>query len=174
VTKGVPLSYITVWGAGAPATQPGDNDHVVVANRVETAVDGYVIGLRYFRALIDASCHLGMLQNDAADNIIDSLVFYRRSGVASPDGEWQSRYFRTQHRFLAGDRFVVAVHFQDGQYWRDSGALGSGPQVNGDLRFTQDGDGGSNGLYSYVRLLPDNTFGSTAYGVDVIFRSDAQ
>ena len=96
--------------------------------------------------------------------------FIKRGGISSPDGEWQSAYFRKQHHFVANDRFVVGVHFQDGQYWRESGALNGAPMVNGNLRFTEDGDGGQNGLYSYVRLLPDNTFGSTAYGVDVIYR----
>jgi hypothetical protein len=172
VTKGLPWTYSTVWGVGTPAVQPGDNDHVMVSNRVETAVPGCVIGVRFFRALIDSSVHVGFLLSDQVDDILDAATFYRRPGVASPDGEWQSRYFRKQHHFSANDRFVVGVWFADGQYWRTSDALNGAPMVNGNLRFTEDGDGGSNGLYSYVRLLPDQTFGSAAYGVDVIFRED--
>lgn len=172
MTKGLPWTYSTVWGASTPAVQPGDNDHVMVANRVETAEPGCVIGVRFFRALIDSSVHVGFLLSDQVDDILDAATFYRRPGVSSGDGEWQSRYFRKQHHFAANDRFVVGVWFADGQYWRTSDALNGAPMVNGILRFTADGDGGSNGLYSYVRLLPDQTFGSAAYGVDVIFRAD--
>lgn len=144
----------------------------MVANRVEVTAGGYVVGVKFYRALIDSSVHVGFLLTDQVDDIIDATVFHRREGIDSPDGEWQSAYFRKQHRFEANDRFVVGVHFADGQYWRTSDALNGAPMINGDVRFTEDGDGGTNGIYSYVRLQPDNTFGSAAYGVDVIYRAD--
>ncbi len=148
-----------------------DPNAVSVGYRVETAVAGRVIGVKYFRDLNDGNEHIGMLLTPGLD-LLDCTLFHKVAATGSGPDAWHSAYFRKMHRFGVGDRFVIAVFFGGGNYWSDTGLVASSPFVNGNLTITQDGDGGSNGLFTYGNLVPTSSFGSSIYGVDVLFLED--
>jgi len=149
-----------------------DPNPVSVGFRLETAVPGRVIGVKFFRDLNDGNEHVGMLITDDLSEIIDVVKFHKIAASGSGPDQWHSAYFRKMHHFSGSGRFVVACFFGGGNYWSDTGLVASAPFVNGNLTITQDGDGGDNGLFTYGNLVPTSTFGSSIYGVDVIFLED--
>lgn len=173
MSKGLPPVYTFGWPAGTPGSFSNDfSTGVVVGMRMQAAVAGAVVGVRFFRELGDEGEHVGLLLAAGNLAILDVTKFHQVAASGVGADKWHSAYFRRFHRIGATGRFVVAVLFQNGGYYSEPAALATGPMVNGNLRFTGDGDGGSNGLFSYGGVLPTSTFNSNAYGVDCIYRED--
>lgn len=170
---GLPNDYKNAWSGDPTNDSGGDAIPVTLALRMKTDVAGRVFGVRFFRDLADGDPHIGMLFAASNLELLDVTLFHQVVAAGSGADGWHSAYFRKAHRFAADDRFVVGVMFGHGRYWLTPGALNGTDMTNGNLHITADGDGGDNGLYQYGFIIPDQTFGHAAYGVDVIFLEDA-
>lgn len=169
--------YQTLWQNAVPGTWGGDNSEVVLGTRVRFGVDGAVLGAKFYKDNGDGSEHLALLMDGwHVGTVLATALFHPVTASNIPgDNYWQSIYFPRQVKVSAGDERVIAVWFPAGNYWREAGGLAAGPVVSEDLTAPQDGDGGDNGIYTVGNGwdLP-LTFGSGFYGIDIIFRSDAE
>lgn len=165
-------TYVNAWSGVPTSDAGGDTAAVTLGLRIRADVSGRVMGVRFFRDLGDDAEHVGLLWQDSDMKLLDACVFHRVAASGSGQDGWHSAYFRKPQRVTAGGRFVIGVHFAAGRYWVTPLALESAEVVNGNLAIVRDGDGGSNGMFSYGTLHPNNAFRSTAYGVDVIFLED--
>lgn len=168
-------TYGSVWNGTAPSSDGGDTATVLLGMRVRALQDGWIIGAQYQRNLANSGQHLGMVWNAAADEIERVQLFQWHAADGSGPGDWEHCYFHKRYRLLEGEVATVAVWFQTGGYWRGLGYLDGSPLVGDGVEFPADGEVGDNGLYSYLNDWGlYNTYGSTAYAIDVLFQKQVE
>jgi hypothetical protein len=85
---------------------------------------------------------------------------------------WQQVNFATPVAITAGTTYVASYHTTNGEYSADPNYFAAA-QTNGPLTALADAGSGGNGVYAYgsTSLFPTNSFNSTSYGVDVLFKA---
>jgi hypothetical protein len=84
---------------------------------------------------------------------------------------WQQVNFATPVAITAGTTYVASYH-TNGNYSADPNYFATA-HTNGPLTAPSSPASGGNGVYAYGSggLFPTNTYNSTSYGVDVLFRA---
>ena len=83
---------------------------------------------------------------------------------------WQQVNFSSPVAITAGTTYVASYH-TNGDYSADPNYFATA-QTNGPLTAPSSSSSGGNGVYAYgsSSLFPTNSFNSTSYGVDVLFK----
>jgi len=163
------FEYQTSWASDEPAEAWGGNFPLVVVNIFEFAVDGYIVGARYFRVADDLDSHVAGVFLEL-DNTLLGVSKFPTILEASPVG-WQHCYFRPRVPVLAGVLYAVGASFGGGYYGYTEDALTAGPIVTEDVTQIQDSGAHWNGAYGDGFALGGGWThaAGTRFGVDCLF-----
>ncbi len=159
----------TIW---APSTLPGTIDsgdtlsyELGVKFRADS--DGYILGVRFYKATTDTGTHLGHLWSPTGTgNPLSSATFVNESASG-----WQQVMFASPVPVSANSTYVASYFAPAGHYSIDSSFFASAGVDNPPLHALANGVDGSNGVYSQspTSVLPTSSFNSSNYWVDVIY-----
>ncbi|MEU5805971.1 DUF4082 domain-containing protein [Streptomyces sp. NPDC047718] len=157
----------TLWNSTtAPSTANvvDDANSVELGTRFQTAVNGYVTGITFYKGPKNTGTHTGSLWS-ASGQLLATGTF----GSETLSG-WQQLNLTTPVAVTAGTTYVVSYHAPNGNYSVDGGYFAAAHRSY-PLVAPADGSGGANGLYKYgaSTTFPTNTFGSVNYWVGPVF-----
>ncbi|MEU4731982.1 DUF4082 domain-containing protein [Streptomyces sp. NPDC023588] len=157
-----------LWSATAtPSTaNVGDDaNSVELGTRFQSAVNGYVTGVTFYKGPGNTGTHTGSLWS-AGGTLLATGTF----GSETLTG-WQRLQFASPVPITAGTAYVASYHAPNGNYSVDGGYF-TGAHRSYPLVAPADGGAGAgNGLYKYgaATAFPANTFGSVNYWVGPLF-----
>ncbi|MFD7554756.1 DUF4082 domain-containing protein [Streptomyces sp. NPDC059835] len=157
----------TLWtGTTTPSTANvgDDTNSVELGTRFQSAVNGYITGISFYKGPNNTGTHTGSLWS-ANGTLLATGTF----GSETLTG-WQQLKFATPVAITAGTSYVASYHAPNGNYSVDGGYF-TAAHRSYPLVAPADGTGGANGLYKYgaSSSFPTNTFGSVNYWVGPIF-----
>lgn len=152
------------------ATVPGnieattDTTSVELGMKFQSDIDGYILGVRFYKGINNTGVHSGTLWNSTGT----SLATVTFSGETSSG--WQQQLFASPVAISANTTYVVSYHAPVGLYSYDHNGFAA-DVANSPLRGLADGFDGDNGLFFYdpSSVFPTNTFNKSNYYVDVVF-----
>ncbi|MFI5547274.1 DUF4082 domain-containing protein [Streptomyces sp. NPDC051815] len=157
----------TLWsGSATPSTANvgSDTNSVELGTRFQSAVNGYITGVTFYKGPGNTGTHTGSLWS-ASGTLLATGTF----GSETLSG-WQQLQFATPVPITAGTTYVASYHAPNGNYSVDGGYF-SGAHRSYPLVAPADAPGSANGLYKYgsATAFPSNTFGSVNYWVGPVF-----
>jgi hypothetical protein len=154
----------------SPTTKPsqidsGDAAGVELGVRFRSDFDGYISGIRFYKAVTNTGSHIGNLWTNKG------TLLARATFTSETASGWQQVKFANPIAVSANTTYVASYfapsgHYSDSVlYFANSGS--DAPPVH----LLQDGVDGGNGVYSYssVTTFPASSFHSTNYWVDVVY-----
>jgi hypothetical protein len=159
-----------------PSTVPGnpaenDSSAVELGVKFQSAVDGFVTGIRFYKGNGNSGTHVGTLWSDDGDELA-SVTFTNETATG-----WQQAIFDSPVPVVAGTTYVASYHAPNGRYAVDEGDEGGfdSAVTNGPLTALASGSSGGNGVYAYGNGgFPTNTYAESNYYVDVVFTTDGE
>jgi hypothetical protein len=158
----------TIWPSTAtPAATAADTNAVELGVKFRAGSNGSITGIRFYKATSNTGTHVASLWS-ASGTLLGRVTFTSETAQG-----WQQANFATPISIAAGMIYVASYHTDTGHYGADSGYFAIAGVDNGPLHALKDGVSGGNGLYAYgpKSLFPTNTYKSTHYWVDVVFKS---
>lgn len=145
-----------------------DTNSVELGTRFQSAANGYVTGITFYKGPGNTGTHTGSLWS-ASGTLLATGTF----GSETLSG-WQQLHFTTPVPITAGTSYVASYHAPNGKYAVDGGYF-TAAHRSYPLVAPADGSGGANGLYKYgaSAAFPTNTFGSVNYWVGPVFTTTA-
>lgn len=144
-----------------------DAHELEVGVKFKTAVDGFILAIRFFKAQSNPGPHVVTLWDASTKKLIQSAMV---SGETASG--WQTQNFGTAIPVKANTTYIASYHMMKGNYWvaRDAAGLVSGIR-SGNLYAFGDAEAGGNGVYAYgpQNTFPDKTYHQSNYWVDVVF-----
>lgn len=166
------IQYESWWLDNYPSAHQPDTTAVILANVYRFEVAGLVLGARYFRDASDGGQHRAWIVRPGDPNPVAIAAFHPRAVAAGGPDSWQHAYWSKSVKVAAGDIAIVCVHFSDGNFYYDAGAVLIGDVTHGNVTAVQDTEAHHNGQFTYhPDLRLSDTFGATLYGVDVLFQA---
>ena len=171
-------STIALSGAGdnfspsiwPPATTPaqidsGDSNGVELGVRFQSATDGLITGIRFYKSAANTGTHIGNLWTNLGVQLATAPF------TAETASGWQEVTFASPVPISANTPYVASYYAPNGRYSDSSGYFAISGFTNGNLAAYQDSSTTPNGLYNYgsTSTFPSNSYGSTNYWVDVAF-----
>jgi hypothetical protein len=157
---------VSIWD---DATIPGigsanDPDPIEVGLKFQSAVNGAVTGIRFYKGPANPGPHVGNLWT-ATGTLLGSVVFANETATG-----WQTQALPTPVPIEANTTYVVSYHTSSGGYAVDVGYFAAGGVDNDPLRALGNGEAGGNGVYAYgaSSTFPNQTFNAANYWVDVV------
>ena len=161
---------ISVWNKTAIPTNPFEFDPNAVELGVKfiSEVDGYVIGILFYRGSGNDGPHIGNLWSSNGQ-LLATAVF----SDATEFG-WQQVEFDDPVHITEGEVYVASYFAPHGNYAADDNFFTDKGVTNGPLQLLQEGVSGGNGVYVYGPNsdFPNKTYKATNYWVDVLFYAD--
>jgi hypothetical protein len=155
----------TIFDFTVPATvDGGDTSGIALGVKFTSDVNGFVTGLRFYKAATNTGTHVATLYTSGG-SVLGQATF---SGET--ESGWQAVTFASPVEIVAGTTYVASYHAPNGHYSVTSAAFATAATVNGPLRALSDAVT-NNGVYAYssVPTFPSNNFNATNYWVDVLF-----
>jgi len=160
-----PVSYSIFPSTAAPAV-PLNNDAqgIALGMKFRSAQNGFIRGVRYYKAVGATGTHTGHLWS-AAGALLGSTTF-----AGDTASGWQQALFALPIAINANTTYVVSVFSPSGDYSATKPYF-TQAVINDPLRALADGEDGPNGLYSYsaVSVFPTSSFNASNYWVDLVF-----
>jgi hypothetical protein len=169
-TTGTPPSLpatcpCTIWdAAAAPLSGPSsDVASVELGVRFRSDVGGLVTGVRFYKFASNTGPHTASLWTPTG-----AFLGFGTFTNESESG-WQEMTFTSPVFITANLTYIASYHTDSGHYAASEGYFQSAVD-NAPLHALQDGADGASGVYHYgTRSLPNQTYASTNYWVDVVF-----
>ncbi|MCK1716791.1 DUF4082 domain-containing protein [Bradyrhizobium sp. 141] len=141
-----------------------DPNSVELGVKFQTSTPGDIIGIRFYKGPTNTGTHLADLWSSTG-TLLATATF-----TSETANGWQQVNFATPVTIMPGTTYVASYHTA-GNYAADPGLLANAI-TNGPLTAPSSGSIGGNGVFAYGTdsLFPTNTYNSTSYGVDVVFR----
>lgn len=163
-----PASGLTLW---PPSTTPSvaafpDGAAVELGVKLRADAEGTIAGVRFYKGSTNTGAHVGSLWS-AGGTLLASAPFVNESATG-----WQEVLFTTPVSVSAGQTYVASYFAPNGNYAAD-GNYFANEYVRAPLRAPASSTAGGNGVYKYGGGFPDETYNSTNYWVDVVFREPA-
>jgi len=134
--------------------------------RFTSTANGYVTGIRFYKAAANTGTHVGSLWTTEGA-LLTSVTFDQES-----DSGWQQAAFTYPVAVSEGSTYIVSYSAPQGHYSADPRQFVT-DWVNGPLTATADRGGASNGIYSTTPgRFPDRTYNATGYAVGPVFIPD--
>jgi hypothetical protein len=157
----------TLWpNTAVPATtdMTGDTNSVELGTRFQSAVDGYVTGVTFYKGAGNTGTHTGSLWSADGTQLA--------TGTFSSETQtgWQVLTFAHPVPVTAGTTYVVSYHAPAGNYAVDGGYF-AGAHQSYPLTGLPDTASAPNGVYRYGSdpAFPNAGYGSANYWVAPIF-----
>lgn len=155
-------------------TPTGDNLNdnlgpIELGMKFRSSVDGYVIGVRFYKTTGNTGTHIGELYSRTGTRLAQ-VAF-----TGETTNGWQTAYFSTPVAITANTTYVIAYFSPNNFYTSDNNWFNTAT-INGTLTGLADGTDGNNGLYKYTATpaFPNATFQKANYWVDVVFSQNQQ
>lgn len=153
-----------------PTTAPAiaavnDPSSVELGMKFQATENGDITGLLFYKGPGNTGPHVADLWSSTG-----TLLATANFTNETPSG-WQQVNFASPVAITAGTTYVASYHTNSGDYAADPG-LFANALTNGPLTAPSSASSGGNGVYAYGSgsLFPTNSFNSTSYGVDVVFK----
>ena len=157
----------TIWQSTATPTvvDAGDNKAIEVGVKFRADSNGYIYGIRFYKAAANVGTHLGHLWS--SDGTLLSTATFTNEGSSG----WQQVFFQNPVAIAANTTYVASYFAPSGDYSADSGYFASSGVDAPPLHALANGIDGSNGLFLYGPNggFPTDSFNSGNYWVDVIY-----
>ncbi len=155
------------WSASATPTQvdSGDTRSTELGVRFRADFNGYITGIRFYKASTNTGTHVGNLWSNTG-TLLATATFTGETASG-----WQQVNFSSPVAITANTTYLASYFAPVGHYSYSisyfAGAASDAPP----LHFLQDGTDGSNGVYSYTSTsgFPNSTYASSNYWVDVAY-----
>jgi predicted RNA-binding protein with TRAM domain len=159
----------TLFGSQTPATiDSGDAGSVNLGVQFTADRNGYIAGVRFYKAATNGGTHVGSLWSSAGA-LLASATFTNESASG-----WQQVAFASPVAVTAGTTYVASYLAPAGHYSDSAGALSS-MVSSPPLYALANAAGTPNGVYAYAssNTFPSNSYNATNYFVDVVFTLNA-
>jgi Domain of unknown function (DUF4082)/Bacterial Ig domain/Carboxypeptidase regulatory-like domain len=161
----------TVWPLSAAPTHAdsGDTASVEVGVKIRADNDGYILGVRFYKAATNGGTHIGNLWSDSG-TLLATGTFTNESASG-----WQQLIFANPVPVVANTTYVVSYLAPVGHYAADGAFFASNGVDTPPLHALQSGVDGNDGVFSYgsVSTFPVNSYNATNYWVDVVYAATA-
>ena len=153
----------------APAvTSANDSSKLELGMKFQTAVPGWVAGVRFYQGTGNTGTHTGSLWTSAGA-LLATGTFTNETGSG-----WQTMMFASPVQISANTTYVVSYYDPTGHYAADTDLLdwplNTPPLTAPRSVYTPGGSG--NGVFNVGgHAFPRSTFHGNSYGVDVIFNT---
>ncbi|HZU22757.1 MAG TPA: N,N-dimethylformamidase beta subunit family domain-containing protein, partial [Terriglobales bacterium] len=143
----------------------GDTRSTEVGVRFRADFDGYITGIRFYKASTNTGTHVGNLWSNTG-TLLATATFTGETASG-----WQQVNFSTPVPVAANTTYVASYFAPAGHYSYTLSNFANAGVDAPPLHFLQDGVDGSNGLYSYnpVSTFPSSSYKSSNYWVDVVY-----
>ena len=156
----------SIWSSSTtPGTiDSGDTNSGEFGVRFTAEFDGFITGIRFYKASTNTGTHIGHLWSNTG-TLLASATFTGES----PTG-WQQVNFSNPVPVTANTVYVASFFSSTGRYSVDPGYFSSGVD-NSPLHVPADGASGANGVFSYgvSPVFPTSTFAAGNYWADVVY-----
>jgi hypothetical protein len=141
-----------------------DPSSVELGFKFQSTTNGQITGLRFYKGPQNIGTHIADLWSSTG-TLLATATFTNETS-----GGWQQVNFSTPVAITAGTTYVASYH-TSGDYSADPNLFATA-LTNGPLTAPSNSSSGGNGVYAYgsSSLFPTNSFNSTSYGVDVLFK----
>ncbi|MGN6283976.1 MAG: DUF4082 domain-containing protein [Afipia sp.] len=160
-------STVSLFDASStPAmTSVADPNPVELGLKFQASSNGQITGIRFYKGAQNTGPHVADLWT-ADGTLLATATFVNETASG-----WQQVDFANPVTITAGTTYVASYH-TNGNYAADPNLLANS-LTNGPLTAPSSSSSGGNGVYAYGSgsLFPTNTYNSTSYGVDVLFRA---
>jgi hypothetical protein len=157
----------TIWAPTAVPADPDDNDpaSVELGTRFRSDVDGYITGVRFYKAPLNTGTHTGRLWTNTG-TLLGTVTFTNETASG-----WQQANFASAVPITANTTYVVSYHAPNGHYTGSDNYFATTGLDRPPLHALRDGVDGPNGVYQYSGggVFPTGTYLSESYWVDVVF-----
>jgi hypothetical protein len=167
VTVNPPDCPCSDWGSTTTPSQAdsGDGSAGEYGVRFRADYNGYITGVRFYKAAANKGTHIGNLwSNTGALLATGTFVNETASG-------WQQINFSSPVTITANTTYVASYFAPLGHYSDSAAYFASSGADAPPLHFLENGVDGANGIYQYSpsSLFPTSSFGATNYWVDVVY-----
>lgn len=157
----------SIW---SPSTLPGtvdsgDSNSGEFGVRFIAEYDGFITGIRFYKASTSSGTHIGHLWSNTGA-LLASATFTGETASG-----WQQVNFSSPVPVTANTPYVASFFSSVGHYAVDSGYFGTNGVDNSPLHALANGTSGGNGIFSYgsTPVFPTSTFGAANYWADVVY-----
>jgi Domain of unknown function (DUF4082)/Cadherin-like domain len=159
-----PVSLFSPTSTPAIATVDDPNS-VELGFKFQANTNGEITGLRFYKGPENTGPHVADLWS-ANGTLLATATFTNETASG-----WQQVNFSNPVAITAGTTYVASYH-TSGDYSADPNLFATA-QTNGPLTALASSSSGGNGVFAYgsSSLFPTNSFNSTGYGVDVLFKA---
>jgi hypothetical protein len=166
ITVSATQSNFSIW---SDATVPGlvdagPDSPVELGVKFSSDTDGYIKGIRFYKASTNTGTHVGNLWTGAG-TLLATATF-----TGETSSGWQQVYFSTPVAVTAGTVYVASYHTDNGHYSADLNYFTGKGADNIPLHALASGMSGINGVYAYgsTSNFPNLGWNDTNYWVDVV------
>jgi len=144
----------------------GPDSAVELGVKFRSDVNGYVTGIRYYKASANTGAHVANLWTSTG-SLLASAAF-TNEGTSG----WQQVNFSTPVYITANTVYVASYHANAGHYSDDQNYFAGKGVDSPPLHALPDGVSGFNGVYAYgsASSFPSQGWNASNYWVDVIFQ----
>jgi hypothetical protein len=157
----------TIMKASAMPALVDSNDPAPVEVGVKFRADsnGYVTGLRFYKASTNVGTHVGHIWSSSG-TLLGSVTFTGETGSG-----WQQVNFSTPIAVSANTTYIASYFAPSGHYSQDENYFATTGIDNPPLHALANGVDGPDGVYLYSSTpgFPATTFKSTNYWVDIVY-----
>ena len=160
----------TIWSnATTPAVlSESDTNAAELGVKFRSDLNGFVIGLRFYKSPINTGLHVGNLWTSAG--ILLAQVTFTNETASG----WQQANFASPVAITANTTYIASYHTTVGRYSVDESYFAGAGVDEPPLRALADGVNGPNGVYkSGPSGFPLSSFNASNYWVDVVFNPTA-
>uniref|UniRef100_UPI00384B8412 DUF4082 domain-containing protein n=1 Tax=Bradyrhizobium daqingense TaxID=993502 RepID=UPI00384B8412 len=157
-------SIVSLFSNPPSVVSVNDPNSVELGFKFRASSAGDVTGLRFYKGPSNTGTHTANLWSSTG-TLLATTTFTNETASG-----WQQVNFPTAVTLTPGTTYVASYH-TSGNYAVDPN-LFSSEITNGPLTAPSSASSGGNGVYAYGSnsLFPTNTYNSSSYGVDVLFR----
>lgn len=158
----------SLWsGVSAPGVaDSGPDNPVELGVRFSAESDGYITGVRFFKAIGNTGAHVANLWT-VTGTLLATATFTNET-----DSGWQQVDFPEPVAIGANTTYVASYHTDTGHYSDDESYFASDGVDSNPLHAARDTESSPNGVYAYgsAGSFPNLSWNSCNYWVDVVFR----
>jgi predicted RNA-binding protein with TRAM domain len=154
----------TIFDFAAPTvTDSGDTGSVELGVKFKADFDGFITGIRFYKASANIGTHIGSLWS-AAGTRLAQVTFANETASG-----WQTATFATPVAVTAGTTYVASYFAPTGRYSYTANGLSSA--VDNPPLHALGNSTSSNGVYAYgsSSTFPSNSYEAANYFVDAMY-----
>ena len=149
-----------------PQNLYNDGNSIELGMKFRSAEDGYIAGVRFFKAVGNTGIHIGELYT------ADGIRLAQATFLNETTSGWQQVNFGKPVRIQKNTTYIVAYFSTQGYYSAVPDFFNTSV-IESPLTALASGIDGANGLYSYTNTpsFPASSYGKANYWVDAVFIS---